>query len=161
LPCRPEASGQHKATIACTEIVNGNYLDMTGQKLILTLTLLLTFCSWTARKSNSEIAGNYYKYFTPGKDGYSEYFLHIKPDFTFTQKLVVHGIHGYKLNIIGNWKIEGDTVILVPTKVRSRKEPNAICRSENDNVFCRPDTLLVQNDALWSINPLYKEYERK
>jgi hypothetical protein len=132
-------------------------------KILCIMAVLLFISAGPADHSGTEIQGRYYRYFTPGKDGWSDYYLTIKGKGMFTELLIVH-MHGKKKKITtaGNWILRRDTVFLFPVNVKTSNGKRKFnCSDQADDVFCRPDTFIYKDSALWSTWPFYKEYTRR
>ena len=112
-----------------------------------------------------KIPGHYYKYFTPGIDGGTDYYLTIKKYGAYVEiaKTNMNGKKS-KSKTIGVWSLRYDTVILMPTKVSFSydiKTFDCINKKEEGGYFCNRDSLVYKDNALWAVKPSYKEYTRK
>ena len=139
-----------------------------------TTIVLLTVSSFqiNSRSSvNTKIPGQYYRTFSPGRDGWTEYNLTIKKNSNYSEKFINHGRFSGKGITKGTCQFKGDTVILNPVKSYSKykskkgvKKLNCDCRKQNNSSTtscdideCEPDTLIYKNDTLWHFNSLTKE----
>ena len=128
----------------------------------LALTILTSFNSGHKSPLRDKVPGRYYKYFTSGIDGGTDYYLTIKKDsYIEIEKTNMLGKKS-KMKIIGHWPIKGDTIYLVPTKViTSKKTFDCTDKKIDGGLICKTDTLVYKDNALWSIRPSYKEYTRR
>ncbi len=88
--------------------------------------------------------------------------LRIKKNFQFEEKSTFHGKISTEGTKQGIWKLNGDTLFLIPNKYYSI---NLKDKSQGKKILkCEPDTLIYKDNVLWRLDhetkKLEKEYER-